>query len=98
MTGNFPLALTALCIVVAVRVVTHVSFATCPRTGGIALARTWYTIGELSSRLGSCRGKARLAEVEAQIRALAAVRTELSEWRQRMASLLTENTGGDRLP
>ncbi len=44
------------------------------------------------------RGEAKLAEVEAQIRDLEAVRIELSEWRQRMASLLAEKTGGDRQP
>ncbi len=41
------------------------------------------------------RGDEKLAEVEAQIRDLDAVRIELLEWRQRMDSLLREKTEGD---
>ena len=41
------------------------------------------------------RGDAKLAEVEAQIRDLEAMRIELLEWRRRMDSLLREKTEGD---
>ena len=44
------------------------------------------------------RGDAKLAEVEAQIRDLEAVRMEMMEWRQRVDSLLREKTGGDGQP
>ena len=44
------------------------------------------------------KGDAKLAEVEAQIRDLEAVRMEMVEWRRRMGALLREKTGGDRKP